>query len=133
MSNDLPAVSVLRPVPVTSQEQFVAALRRLREHSGLTFKQIERVTSARGSVVLPASTLATALQRRTVPRAEVVAALVWACGGGPEVVDEWLAVRSGLIHPMDTGASINEDPSATVEQSRRAAPTPPRRCRRPTS
>ncbi|MET8383195.1 helix-turn-helix transcriptional regulator [Streptosporangium canum] len=100
MSSGDPGATWLKPIHVASQEEFVVMLRRLREGSGLTFKQIERLTSADGPRVLPASTLATALQRHTVPRPEIVAALVQVCGGDPNVVEEWLALRNTVVHPL---------------------------------
>lgn len=89
--------AALDPFSLTTEEQFVVALRRLRERSGLTFKEIERRTSAQGGSPLPSSTLATALHRKTVPRREVVAALVEVCDGD---VARWLAARERLLHPM---------------------------------
>lgn len=74
------------PSSVTTEEQFVVALRRLRERSGLTYKEIERRTSAGDGLPLPASTLATALHRHTVPRREIVTALVQVCGDRKSVV-----------------------------------------------
>ncbi|MEU5876332.1 XRE family transcriptional regulator [Spirillospora sp. NPDC047279] len=119
----------LKPVPVDSEEQYVVMLRRLRERSGLTFKQIER-RAAGGPVPLPASTLATALQRRTVPRAEIVSALVRVCGGSPEIVDEWLALREGLLHPLPAsapapGATASETEPEPLDQERAVTDTSP--------
>ncbi|MBO2454427.1 helix-turn-helix domain-containing protein [Actinomadura barringtoniae] len=100
MTSEDPSQAALQPPSVSSEEEFVVALRILRERSGLTFKEIERRTSASDSLVLPASTLATALHRRNAPRPEVVAALVKVCGGDEAVVAEWLAAREALIHPL---------------------------------
>jgi hypothetical protein len=106
------------PHSVASEEEFVVALRRLRERSGLTFKEVEKRTSAEGLLVLPASTLATALHRRNAPRPELVATLVRVCGGTPEVVAEWLAVRESLVHPLPTAppaSASRTEPEAETE------------------
>lgn len=105
----------LGPCSAGSEEQFVVALRRLRERSGLTFKQIERLTAG-GPLVLPASTLATALHRHTVPRPELVAALVRVCGGSPDTVSQWLALRESLVHPLGSGAEGPAPEDLTVAQ-----------------
>ncbi|MFB4311943.1 helix-turn-helix domain-containing protein [Actinomadura sp. GTD37] len=104
---------------VATEEQFVVALRRLRERSGLTYKDIERRTSAEGGFPLPASTLATALHRNTVPRREIVATLVQVCGGDAA---PWLTTRERLLHPMPSAA-----PESPPEPPDDADPTPPRR------
>src|SRR3569833_956674 len=50
---------------------------------------------------LPHSTIATALKRESLPRTELVEALVSACGCDEETVARWVAVRQRL----GTGAS----------------------------
>ncbi|WP_131732327.1 helix-turn-helix domain-containing protein [Actinomadura formosensis] len=107
----------LAPSSVTTEEQFVVALRRLRERSGLTYKEIERRTSAGDGLPLPASTLATALHRHTVPRREIVTALVQVCG---DDVTPWLTARERLLHPMPP------EPPAPAESPPQAPPRPRR-------
>ncbi|MEU9839980.1 hypothetical protein AB0C69_12240 [Actinomadura sp. NPDC048032] len=103
----------LDPFAMTTEEQFVVGLRRLRERSGLTFKEIERRTSAGSGLPLPSSTLATALHRNTVPRREIVEALVEVCDGD---VARWLTARERLLHPMPAEPSAppvqDENPPA---------------------
>ncbi|NKZ06135.1 helix-turn-helix domain-containing protein [Actinomadura latina] len=117
----------LDPSAATTEEQFVVALRRLRERSGLTYKEIERRTSAADGLPLPASTLATALHRRTVPRREIVATLVEVCGGD---ATRWLAARERLLHPMPPEPSAPPAPDEPAEsptpQEDPAPPRPPR-------
>jgi len=112
VTSEDPSKAALQPPSVSSEEEFVVALRRLRERSGLTFKEIEKRTSARDSLPLPASTLATALHRRNAPRPEVVAALVKVCGGDESVVAEWLAAREALVHPLgpESAPAASEPP-----------------------
>ncbi|MQY05755.1 XRE family transcriptional regulator [Actinomadura macrotermitis] len=120
-----PGRNALLPAGVTSEEQFVVALKGLRERSGLTFKEIERATSAEGGLVLPASTLATALQRRTAPRREMVAALVRVCGGSPGDVAEWLALRERLVHAVkDTPDEVEQPGEPAVEDDARTRRAP---------
>ncbi|MFA1537599.1 helix-turn-helix domain-containing protein [Actinomadura monticuli] len=112
---------------VTTEEQFVVALRRLRERSGLTYKEIERRTTAEGGLPLPASTLATALHRNTVPRREIVATLVQVCGAD---ATPWLATRERLLHPMPPAPPAPpappEDPPAPPDDAAPARPRHPR-------
>ncbi|MFL4906157.1 XRE family transcriptional regulator [Streptomyces sp. MMS24-I2-30] len=82
------------PGAARTAAEYVALLRRLKEHSGLTFRLLEQRAADHGDV-LARSTLANALQRDTLPRAEIVAALVRACGAGRDVAS-WLAARERI-------------------------------------
>ncbi|MFI0982296.1 RICIN domain-containing protein [Streptomyces sp. NPDC021093] len=85
------------PVPraVRTAAEFIEGLHALKEWSGLTYRELTARADAVGDV-LPRSTVANMLARTTVPREELVAAYVRACGCGPSVVEEWLAVRKEL-------------------------------------
>ncbi|MEV4753921.1 helix-turn-helix transcriptional regulator [Micromonospora sp. NPDC049559] len=80
------------PDEAGSPAEFVAALRGLKEWSGLTYRQLQRRADEAGGV-LPHSTLAAVLNRSTMPREELVATFVRACGGDDAAVATWLAVR----------------------------------------
>lgn len=82
------------PGEARTPAEYVGLLRRLKEHSGLTYRQLEERAAERGDV-LARSTLADVLRRDALPRAELVAALVRACGPGEDVA-EWLAARERL-------------------------------------
>ncbi|MCX4625527.1 XRE family transcriptional regulator [Streptomyces sp. NBC_01443] len=69
----------LQPADIRSVEAFTAALRGLKARSGLTLRQLESRAVARGDI-LPRSTVADLLRKRTLPRRETVAAFVRACG-----------------------------------------------------
>ncbi len=83
------------PAQAQTAAEFVAMLRALRQWSGLTFRQIERRATANGDA-LPHSTVSTALSRATLPREELVAAIVRAIGCDKETVELWAASRRRL-------------------------------------
>ncbi|MEU6248693.1 tetratricopeptide repeat protein [Glycomyces sp. NPDC047010] len=94
----------LDPASAGSAPQLVALLRELRAASGLSIREVSRRARDRGDW-LPTSTLAAVLNRDAVPRAEVVAALVRACGGDEAAVETWLAqcARISAADVADTG------------------------------
>jgi hypothetical protein len=81
------------PAAATDETAFVAELRRLKAWSGLSFRQLERNATDSGDV-LPSSTSATMLNKNRLPRAEVVAAFVRACGVAD--VRPWLLARTRI-------------------------------------
>lgn len=83
------------PEQAHSSAEFVAQMQALKEWSGLTYRELTSRAEAVGDV-LPRSTVANMLSRSTVPREELVAAFVRACGCGPGVSDSWLRVRKEL-------------------------------------
>ncbi|MGW5852751.1 helix-turn-helix domain-containing protein [Streptomyces sp. NPDC055254] len=78
----------LQPHQIEDVAEFLAALRQLKVHSGLTYRQLEEQAAARDEV-LARSTLADVLGGKTAPRPELLAAFIRACGDG-ERVAEWL-------------------------------------------
>ena len=80
------------PRSAQSAADFVAAMRRLKAWSGLSYRQLAKRAAAAGDY-LPHSTTAAALGRDTLPREDVVAAFVRACGCDAETVDTWLTSR----------------------------------------
>ncbi|MGW0701800.1 helix-turn-helix domain-containing protein [Streptomyces sp. NPDC002867] len=83
------------PERATDAAEFVAALQALKDWSGLTYRELTSRADAVGDV-LPRSTVANMLGRATVPREELVAAFVRACGCDPGDLDTWLRVRKEL-------------------------------------
>lgn len=79
----------------TDEAGFVAALRRLRAWSGLSYRQLEREATTAGDS-LPYSTAATMLGRNRMPRPELLATFVRACGLGEDEVAEWVAARAAI-------------------------------------
>jgi hypothetical protein len=88
-------MAVEPPVDPLTPVAFMEQLRKLKEQSGLSYRQIERAATRNGDV-LPASTLATALNRDTLPREDLLAVFVRACGADP---DAWTAARRRLVAP----------------------------------
>lgn len=104
------------PTTASCPEQYVALLRRVRDQSGLAYRTIARRAQRNGDV-LPASTLATMLGRPTLPRRELVVALLRACDVPDERTSAWLttwarlsaaraAARGTNARPRDSGRCI---------------------------
>ncbi len=105
------------PEQARTPAEFVALLRQVKEVSGLTYRQLELRAAERGDL-LPRSTVAGALSRAALPKAELIEALVRACEG-KERVGAWLAARdriaSGEVPPPPAPASVSAPtPSALV-------------------
>lgn len=83
------------PTRAGSPAEFVDTMRCLKNVSGLSYRQLERRASANGEV-LPRTTLMTALGRQSLPREELVAVFVRACGSPPAELDRWLLARRRL-------------------------------------
>lgn len=94
-----------------------AELRELKARSRLTYRQLEE-RAARHGELLPRSTLADVLRNGSLPRPELLAAFVRACGEGDDV-DEWLAARQR--------AAESPAPSSESGPSTANAPGPVRR------
>ena len=115
------------PRHAASPAEFVAELRRLKAWSDLTYRRLEKEAMRRGHV-LPHSTIATALKRESLPRTELVAALVSACGCDDDAVALWVAVRQRLSTGDVSGApGTPPDPArppdgATPPPAREAGP-----------
>ncbi|MER7002177.1 tetratricopeptide repeat protein [Dactylosporangium sp. NPDC000555] len=101
-------------------EEFLALLRRLRARSGLTYRAIARRAADHGDA-LPASTLATMLQRSTLPRRELVVALLRACDVPRERRGAWLASWERLAGDGAAGPAPVKAPHAVPFQ----LPPPP--------
>lgn len=88
-------MSDVDPGDARSRAEYVLLLRRRREATGLSYRQLERRARQDGGS-LPPSTAATMLHRSTLPGAELVATYVRACGGDEAEVATWLAARARL-------------------------------------
>lgn len=125
------------PRRAQSAREFIAALRALKDWSRLTYRELAARADAVGDV-LPRSTIANMLGRATLPREELVAAFVRACGVGPAELTVWLAVRKDLATcAAEPGAgplaeaAADATPGEPLEQSSPASPTEPSSSRTP--
>ncbi|MFD8692006.1 RICIN domain-containing protein [Streptomyces sp. NPDC059651] len=84
----------VEPERAHSVEQFVVMMKRLKDASGLTYRQLEERAEREGRV-LPRSTIADVLRRQALPRPHMLNAFVHACGAG-EHAEAWLRSRNRL-------------------------------------
>lgn len=121
------------PAPYEAQDaaEFIEAMRRLKDESGLTYRQLEDKAAAQGAT-LARSTLANALSGRSLPRPELLAAFVRACGGSEHQAAEWTRARSLLADRIRTEQQRPDQHTATAgAPAATPAPQPPT-SRRPT-
>jgi hypothetical protein len=107
--------------------EFVAAMRVLKAAAHLGFRTLEKRAQAAGDV-LPRSTLVAVLSRDRLPREELVAAFVRACGLGEDAVERWLAVRrqvAAALPPDGFGVPVDPPPVALPEPIAPAAVVEP--------
>ncbi|OMI39691.1 helix-turn-helix domain-containing protein, partial [Streptomyces sparsogenes] len=90
-----------QPRDVTDSAQFVTVMRQLRQWANLSYRELERRATAAGDV-LPRATLAGALNRQELPREDLVAAFVRACGGDEATVRAWIGARKRLAVELES-------------------------------
>ena len=108
--------------PDTDAVAFVAALRRLKAWSGLSYRRLEHRATEAGHA-LPYSTAATMLGRDSLPREELVAAFVAACGVRGEEAEAWLDARVAIA----CGPPAEPRPTPTPTPGSRRSSWPRRR------
>ncbi|MFE7786619.1 helix-turn-helix domain-containing protein [Streptomyces nigrescens] len=101
----------LCPAAAGDAVALVELMQQLKERSGLTYRQLEQRAAERGEV-LARSTLADVLRRRTLPRAELLAVFLRACGCAEDEVAAWLAARQGIEERAAAGAGEPPDADA---------------------
>ncbi|MFC6005360.1 helix-turn-helix domain-containing protein, partial [Streptomonospora nanhaiensis] len=86
--------------------EFVAALRRLKDWSGLSYRQMGKQAERRG-LALPRTTISTALDRGRLPSELLVVAFVRACGCDQTETEEWVRARRRIAvgGPAGDGAA----------------------------
>ncbi|MCG5448243.1 MULTISPECIES: helix-turn-helix domain-containing protein [Micromonospora] len=123
----------LRPDDASDPAEFVEMLRQLKDRSGLTYRQLEQRAASTGDV-LARSTAADILRRSTLPRPEVVAAFVRACGAGDQV-ETWLRARhrltAGQLAPLSPAADPPPADAVTTVAPAHSGPARPRWFARP--
>jgi hypothetical protein len=116
------------PAEATDPAAFVAAMRRLRVVTDLSYRTLER-RAARTGASLPSSTISGALSRDTLPRADLLAAFVRACGGDEPAVERWSAARAALAAREERAES--EPRQSEPPPPSEPVPAEPRAKRRP--
>lgn len=94
-----------QPQAATNGAEFVAAMRQLRQWAHLSYRQLERRAQDAGDA-LPRATLAGALSRQELPREELLAAFVRACGGDEATVEAWIKARKCLAVDLEQPAAL---------------------------
>ncbi len=123
----------LSPHEARDAADFVASMQQLKKHTGLTYRQLEE-RAARNGDVLARSTLADILRRTSLPRPDVLAAFVRACGDGRRL-DAWLEARDRIarldtVPPATPAPETETEAEAEAESPSHAATStgsPPRR------
>ena len=111
----------LRPDDAADPAEFIEMLRDLKDRSRLTYRQLEQRAAAAGDV-LARSTAADILRRSSLPRPEVVAAFVRACGAEDQV-ETWLRAR----HRLAAGEFAPPSPAADPPPVDAVTPVAPER------
>ncbi|MEU3661404.1 XRE family transcriptional regulator [Streptomyces sp. NPDC032940] len=93
----------LSPYEAKDAAGFVESMRRLKALSGRTYRELEE-QAARNGDVLARSTLADLLRRTSLPRPELLAAFVRACGDERRV-GAWLDARERIAAGAGTGSA----------------------------
>ncbi|MGW6062626.1 RICIN domain-containing protein [Streptomyces sp. NPDC055189] len=84
----------LSPYEARDVADFIRLMGKLKERSGLTYRELEERAAGNGDV-LARSTLADVLRRTSLPRPDVLTAFVRACGDGQQIA-AWLEVRDRI-------------------------------------
>ncbi|MDT0446626.1 RICIN domain-containing protein [Streptomyces johnsoniae] len=120
------------PAGLATPEEFIDALRALKNASGLTFRELTERAAAVGHS-LPTSTLAGSLTRTSLPSAAVVTGLVRACGGTGEDAERWLAARTRIAIGAAAPDEAEDPDEAEAEPAEPAEPDEPPRPAAPTA
>ncbi len=111
----------LDPLTTATPAEYVALLRQVREQSGLAYRAIERKAASAGDS-LPPSTLATMLNRTTLPREELVVALLRATGHDEQTIDQWVRARRALVSTTEPAPAESPSPEDVTSRRRPLSP-----------
>ncbi|MFJ9033991.1 RICIN domain-containing protein [Streptomyces sp. NPDC102274] len=100
----------LSPYEARDAAGFIESMQQLKERSGLTYRELEE-QAARNGDVLARSTLADILKRTNLPRPELLAAFVRACGD-TQRVDAWLDARDRIAAHLAAVPATTPNPEA---------------------
>ncbi|WP_058042036.1 XRE family transcriptional regulator [Streptomyces roseifaciens] len=94
--------------------EFTDRMRRLKERSGLTYRELEQRAQDRGEV-LPRSTLSDVLQRQSLPRPELLVAFLHVCGVEDErEIAAWLETRTRIEGASGSRRRLRSKPLAAA-------------------
>jgi hypothetical protein len=96
-----------QPESAGSSAELVTLMQQLRQWAGLSYRQLERRAEQAGDA-LPRATLAGALSRSDLPRPDLLAAYVRACGCDADTVNAWLEARRRIA--VGAAAEQSSDP-----------------------
>ncbi|WP_432094534.1 XRE family transcriptional regulator [Streptomyces sp. bgisy100] len=113
----------LSPFEAQDAAGFVLLMRRLKDRSGLTYRELEERATRKGDV-LARSTLADILRRTSLPRPDVLAAFVRACGDG-ERVGAWLEARDRIAAETAAEPAAAPGPEPQPQTQQLTEPTEP--------
>ncbi|MFF3755243.1 helix-turn-helix domain-containing protein [Streptomyces sp. NPDC002018] len=105
--------------------EFVHAMRQLRNWADLSYRQLERRANDAGDV-LPRATVSGVLAREDLPREELLAAFIRACGGDAATVDAWLDARRRLAMSAEPAVpdQMSAEPAVPNRTSEEPRPAP---------
>ncbi|TQK45352.1 hypothetical protein FBY35_6913 [Streptomyces sp. SLBN-118] len=95
------------PKAAETPAELVATMRQLRSWADLSYRQLERRANDAGDA-LPRATISGVLAREDLPREELLAAFVRACGGDGATVDTWLDARRRLAMRAESAAPAGD-------------------------
>jgi lambda repressor-like predicted transcriptional regulator len=95
--------------------EYVAALRCLREWTGLSYRQLSARAAANGDH-LPYSTLASALTRNSLPHEEMIAAFVRSCAS--DQAEQWIVARRHVAASAEAPRAGRDAPRSDRRRER---------------
>ncbi|MEU8547175.1 helix-turn-helix domain-containing protein [Streptomyces roseoverticillatus] len=94
--------------------EFTDRMRRLKERSGLTYRELEQRAQDRGEA-LPRSTLSDILQGKSLPRPELLIAFLHVCGVEDErEIEAWLETRIRIQDASGSRRRLRSKPLAAA-------------------
>ncbi|WP_406293543.1 hypothetical protein OG948_02850 [Embleya sp. NBC_00888] len=97
------------PDSARTPAEFVTSMRQLRQWTNLSYRALERRAQVFGAS-LPRATLAGVLNRQDLPREELLAVFVRACGGDAATVETWTLARKRLAVDLEGLAASGTGP-----------------------
>ena len=109
------------PAAASTPAEFVGAMRRLKDWSGMAYRQLEKRAAAAGET-LPRSTITAALARDVLPREDLVGAFARTCGCGEDEVEHWVTARRRIAAASAPGPAGSHTPAPDAPTAETPAP-----------